>query len=70
MEQGTHIPVDVLNANMRKLGRNFEDAVVICHGWQGDQYGLHCTWSDGYADFVGFGVEASAIVDALHRARH
>lgn len=70
MEQGTHIPVDVLNANMRKLGRSFDDTTELDQGWQGDEYGLYCTWADGFTAFVGFGTVASAIFDGYRRTKH
>ncbi|GGD40717.1 hypothetical protein [Pseudoxanthomonas indica] len=70
MREQTQIPVDVFNANMQRLGRSFNDAVSTQQGWQGEEYGLHCTWPDGFRAFVGFGEEASAIVEGLGQMRH
>lgn len=63
------IPVDGLNANLRKLGRRLDNAQVLAHRWDGEEYGLHLIWRDGFTTFVGFGLEASAQLATLAAAR-
>jgi len=68
--EGTHLPVDVLNENMRRIGRTFDGAVFIWQGWQDGEYGLRYVWPDGFVAFVGFGPEASAIIERWVREQH
>ena len=63
-------PVDVLNANLRRLGRDLSDATITGQQWQGNEYGLQIVWADGFAAFVGFGPIASAMVDAHGQTMH
>lgn len=70
MTEEKHIPVDVLNANLRRLGRSLDRATINRHGWQNEEYGLHCTWPDGFSAFVGFGTEASAFIESFDQQQH
>lgn len=66
----THIPVEHLNAELRKLGRGMDNATIVSHGWQGDQYGLQMVWADGYSTFVGLGSLATAVLESAGTTKH
>lgn len=68
--EGARIPVNVLNENLRRLGRSLDQAIDTEQRWQGEEYGLHCTWPDGFSAFVGFGAEASALFEAWGNTKH
>lgn len=58
----THLPVAHLNTELQKLGRKIDDAIVLCHFWQGDDYRLQLIWGDGLVASVGLGPEASKLI--------
>jgi hypothetical protein len=66
----THLPVDDLNANLRRLGRSLDADALKRQGWNGDEYGLYMTWSDGFSAFVGFGPVATAMVEGWGEGLH
>lgn len=68
--ENTHLPVDHLNAELRKLGRSLADCSDAAAAWQGDQFGINVTWPDGFKKFVAMGQEASGKAAAAHAAFH
>lgn len=66
----THIPVDHLNNELRKLGRRMDDATIVNHGWNGDEYGLQVAWADGYCTFVSFGPLGTAVLESASSTKH
>jgi hypothetical protein len=66
----THVPVEHFNAELCKIGRSLDDYAEMRMVWQGEEFGLHVTWPDGFGSFVGFGQEASAVLEGLSAVKH
>lgn len=58
----TRIPTEHFNAELRKIGRRFEDADAR-QEWRGAEFGLRLLWPDGRSEFVGFGPTGTAMVE-------
>lgn len=57
------LPVDHLNAELRRMGRSLDGATILSAGWKRGEYGLQILWPDGHCQFLGMGpVATDAIV--------
>lgn len=68
------IPLDVLNTKLRAVLREHDRHLTLdcefAHGWLGAEYVLHIGWPDGLKVTLGFGPEASAVIEAFHAMKH
>lgn len=61
-KQVTKLPVEHINAELKKIGRNTENAEFQIGGWQGEELMLLVSWPDGFSATVSIGPVASAMV--------
>lgn len=62
--EGTRLPVDILQRNLQRAGRDLRDAVCLALEWRGAELGIIATWQDGATAWLGMGPIASAMVEA------
>ena len=58
------LPMDDVNANLRKVGRAIEQSTECHCEWRDGEYGFQATWPDGFSAWIGFGELASATIEA------
>lgn len=61
-KQVTKLPVEHINAELKKIGRNTENAEFQIAGWQGEELMFLVSWPDGFSATVSIGSVASALV--------
>lgn len=64
------IPVNVLNENLRSIGRSLDGADIHGVAWEGDELGLQVEWPDGFTAWLGFGELATAAIESTHERKH
>ena len=57
------LPVEYLQAEIRKLGRPLDDAELSQDGWDGDELMILVTWPDGFSARISMGPIASAMIE-------
>lgn len=65
---GTSLPADHFKAELRKLGRSLEGAVMVWNGWKDGQYVVHLAWEE-FSAFISLGDTASALIEQRDAGR-
>lgn len=62
-KQVTKLPVEHINAELKKIGRNTDDATFGLPGWDGGELTVLVIWPDGFSARVSMGPVASALIE-------
>lgn len=67
MTEQTKIPHEHFTSELKKIGRDFMDAISLGSSWIEGEFHVSLIWPDGHTAVIGFGPEASAVIEQQAR---